>query len=63
MLDIDEDAVYSMDLDKTNHLDLIHWLFEDKLVGIVSEDDGGIIAYCHYDFADSIVKAMNDARH
>lgn len=51
-----------MDLDVDNLKDLWKSAYKDELFGIISETDGGIIAYAiGQDHADAIVRALRAA--
>lgn len=52
-----------MDLEQDNTVDAATSLIRGKLFGIVSQDDGGIIAYAiGEDHAEQIVDALTEAR-
>lgn len=48
-------SLYWQDLDEDNWSDLSG---DPNLVGIVSEADGGIVAYCHRDLAPTLISAL-----
>lgn len=49
---------YWQHMDEVNYRDLTDWIHDDVLVAIVDEDEGGIIAYCHFSLAGSIVPSL-----
>lgn len=47
------------DLEEVNKEDAHDWLGSDELVGLVSEEHGGIIGYIHNSHADEVAAALN----
>ncbi len=55
----DNPRFWSLNLEKNNIQDLKDWIEKNKLVGIVDEEEGGIIGYISDDFIDKIVNKLN----
>lgn len=51
-------SVHDM-MDDANRNDLLRWVADDALVGLVDESCGGIIGYVHRDHADRIAALLN----
>jgi hypothetical protein len=56
----EEDKFWELELDGDNIFDLLKWAINDELVGIVSEDDGGIIIYCHRDTTQEMLRVLKN---
>lgn len=50
---------WSMDLENTNKKDLLKWFVDDLLIGIVDEEEGGIIGYVNPKFVDDVLSLLN----
>lgn len=56
-----EPRFWTTDIDPGEPASPLNWLDEGKLVGIVDEQEGGIIVYCHVDNTDRILNALRSA--
>lgn len=60
----DEPRFSTMDLDEeTNIPDLQNWVDKRELVGVVDEEQGGIIGYVNQGHADMLYTILNDTKH
>lgn len=57
----EEPRFWAMDIDKGEPSEPTNWLDDGVLVGIVDEQEGGIIVYCHRDNEDRILNALRAA--
>ena len=59
-IDTTENARYwTMELDKRNKADLLKWIKNDELEGLVDEKMGGIIAYIGRQHVGQIITKLN----
>lgn len=54
-----KDNYYTQNIDDTNEKDLLESLDKDELVGIVSEQEGGIIGYLLYYHDTEVINVLN----
>ena len=54
-----EKQFWNLNLDEKNKQDLQKWIDEDKMVGIVNEENGGIIGYINKGHINKILKKLN----
>jgi hypothetical protein len=50
----------SQDLDEDNTKDLLKWVGNDELWGLIDEEQGGIIGYIHHSHMERITNLLNN---